>query len=252
MIALSCTIKTVPNMANFKTHLFVTTSVSATVAAVLYSNNLIELADSPWFVFLASVGGILPDIDSDNSRPLKFLFIAFAMLAAALAILVFKNQYELLHLAMIAVGTFLTVRYPMLILFSYFTVHRGIFHSLLSAVFFILITVYISHTQLHNTVTFSWISGLFIGLGVIVHLILDECYSVNLGNFYLKRSFGTAFKLFSVQYLHASVVMLIACILLYIYIPTFPFQHQQALTIVNLVLESSISTFEKYFFKLPW
>lgn len=46
-------------------------------------------------------------------------------------------------------------------------------------------------------------------LGYITHLILDECYSVNLSGFELKRSFGTALKLLSLRYWKASTLFLL-------------------------------------------
>ena len=239
-------------MANFKTHLYVATSASGIAAASLYNNKLIELLEIPWFIFLGTIGGLLPDIDSDNSRPLKLLFTALATLASVLSILAYKDQYTLQHLAIIACVAFLIARYPILAVFRYFTVHRGVFHSLLSAAFFTLLTVYISHTVFHHSIYFSWMNGMFIGFGFIIHLILDEFYSVDLGNVQLKRSFGTALKLFSLQYLHASFAMFFACALLYYYTPALPFAHQEALTMINLALESSSSTLEKYFFRLTW
>lgn len=239
-------------MANFNTHLFVAASASGIAVAGVYNKNLIELLDIPWFIFLGTVGGLLPDIDSDNSHPLKLLFNTLATLAAVLVILTYKDLYIMQYLFIIASSAFLIVRFPLLSIFKCLTVHRGVFHSLLSAVFFTLFTVFTSHTLFHSTIDFAWMSGLFIGFGFIIHLILDECYSVDLGNVQLKRSFGTAFKLFSLRYLHASLAMLIACALTSLYTPRFPFQHQEALTMINLALEASSSTFEKYFFKLSW
>lgn len=239
-------------MANFKIHLFVAASASSIATASLYNSNQIELLDSPWFIFLGTTGGLLPDIDSDNSRPLILLFTALATLVAIVSILAYKDQYALQHLALIACVAFITVRYLILQVFRYYTVHRGVFHSLLSAACFTLLTVYISHTFFHSTRYFSWISGGFVGFGFIIHLLLDECYSVDLGNVQLKRSFGTALKLFSLKYLFASLLMFAACALLYVYTPAYPFRHQDAFTMINLAFEETSSTLEKYFFKLDW
>jgi len=41
----------------------------------------------------------------------------------------------------------------------------------------------------------SWLTGSFIFLGFILHLLLDEIYSVDFMGHRLKRSFGTALKL---------------------------------------------------------
>ncbi|MCK5665174.1 MAG: hypothetical protein KAI17_16905, partial [Thiotrichaceae bacterium] len=110
-----------------------------------------------------------------------------------------------------------------LALFKHFTVHRGTFHSLLGATSFSLFTVCITHYIFNHSIYFSWISGIFIGLGFITHLLLDEFYSVDLGNVQLKRSFGTALKLFSLLYLRESFAMMIFCALIYFYTPAFPF-----------------------------
>lgn len=237
-------------MANFKTHLIVPANASGIAATGLYYYNQIEFISIPWFIFLGAIGGLLPDIDSDNSRALKILFNASAMLVSILFILAYKDQHSLQYLLGIALGLFIIVRYPLLAAFKYLTVHRGVFHSLLSAVFFILLTVYVSHHEFHHSRYISWINGLFIGFGFIIHLILDECYSVDLKNARLKRSFGTAFKLFSLNSLSASFIMFMATAVLYYSTPAYPFHHQEALTILNLALEISNSTLEKYFFKV--
>jgi len=67
----------------------------------------------------------------------------------------------------------------------------------------------------------SWLSGLFIGFGFIVHLLLDEVYSVDLSNRRMKKSFGTALKLYSYKNLTASALMT-ACTLALVWITPQP------------------------------
>ncbi len=210
-------------MANFNTHIFVAATASGLAAVTLSNKNLIPLLDIPWFVFLGTIGGLLPDIDSDSSRPLKLLFTSLATFMSILAILAFKDQFILQHLFIIAGSTFFIIRYPILAVFKYLTVHRGAIHSLLCATLFSLLIVCINYYLFHNANYFSWMSGAFIGFGFIVHLLLDELYSVDLGNAQLKRSFGTAFKLFSIRYLSVSIMMLVICIILFLWAPPFPF-----------------------------
>ncbi|MCF7970170.1 MAG: metal-dependent hydrolase [Methylococcaceae bacterium] len=210
-------------MANFNTHLFIAASASSIGAATLCNANYIDAFDIPWFIFLGTIGGLLPDIDSDNSRPLKILFTSLATLISMLAILAYQEQYKVQHVFIIASGTFFLVRYPILALFKRMTVHRGAFHSILCAVLFTFLTTFTVYYLLNTSIIFAWLSGLFIGFGFIVHLLLDELFSVDLGNAQLKRSFGTAFKLFSIKYLSASMGMLISCALLYLFTPEFPF-----------------------------
>lgn len=210
-------------MANFKTHLSVATGASAILSITTHLNGLIALFDIPWFIFLGSIGGLLPDIDSSNSHPLRLLFTSLSTLTAVLTILAYKDQYMLQHIFIFAGIAFIIVRYPILALFKKLTVHRGIFHSLFAVTFFTLLTVYINYVFFQTSIKFAWISGIFIGFGFIVHLLLDEVYSVDLSNARLKKSFGTAFKIMSLKYPLASLMMFMACATLYHYTPEFPF-----------------------------
>lgn len=239
-------------MANFNTHLAVACIASGIASVSLYNKQLIELFDIPWFLFLGTVGGLLPDVDSNTSKPLKILFNSLAILAAILVFYFYQDSYKIQFLFLFSIAAFLLVRFPLLFIFKRLTVHRGVFHSLLAAVFFTFLSVYISHTFFKSSIQFAWLSGLFIGFGFIVHLLLDELYSVELGNVQLKRSFGSAFKLFSLQYLHASFIMLLACTLLYFYTPTMPFQQPKALEKFNIVLAEGRSSLEHYFYKIDW
>ncbi len=210
-------------MANFKTHLSVAAGASGVAAIATHVQGLINLLDIPWFVFLGTIGGLLPDIDSNNSHPLRMLFTSLSGLIAALTILAYKDSYILQHVFIFASSAFLMVRYPILAIFKKITVHRGIFHSLFAVVFFTFLTVYINHFFFQTSDKFAWLSGFFIGFGFVVHLLLDEVYSVDLSNARLKKSFGTAFKVMSLKYPWASLMMLIACASLFQYIPSFPF-----------------------------
>jgi len=210
-------------MANFKTHLTVAAGASFLATGGILYKELITPFDMPWFIFLGTIGGLLPDIDSNNSRPLRLLFNSLAVLASLLVFLHFQQQYPIQHIFVLSVGAFFMVRYPLLSLFKKVTVHRGVFHSILCACFFTLLTVYISARVFQNPLEFSWLSGLFIGFGFIVHLLLDEIYSVDLSNARLKKSFGTAFKLFSLRYIYASLLMFLCCVGLFHLSPANPY-----------------------------
>ncbi len=45
----------------------------------------------------------------------------------------------------------------------------------------------------------AWMAGLFVFIGFLIHLILDEIYAVDFSGARLKRSFGSALKLFDLQ-----------------------------------------------------
>lgn len=194
-------------MANFNTHLVVALTASAAAAVVSAELHIITITDAPWMIAFGGIGGMLPDIDSGNSTPIKLFFTTLAILALLAVVNLFKNQYESYWILLMAAAAYLLVRYGALALFDRYTSHRGIFHSLLTAVFFCLLMVCIGCYLLRWDVLHSWLSGLFIGFGFIVHLLLDEIYSVDLSNKRMKKSFGTALKLYSYKNLTASASM---------------------------------------------
>ena len=207
-------------MANFNTHLFVASAASAGAALIATNVHLITNADIPWLVFLGIVGGLLPDIDASNSRPVRLLFNMLALMGVAAALHTLKDSYAPYLLLLIATGTYLFIRYVMLNLFNSLTVHRGVFHSLLAALFFGLLMTCISYRFLHWDILHAWLNGIFIAFGFIVHLLLDELYSTNLSNLRMKKSFGTALKLFSYNSIAASALMTLCTIMLYSIAPS--------------------------------
>ncbi len=207
-------------MANFKTHVAVAAVASAGAAATATAAQLIDYTQIPWLVMLGVVGGMLPDIDADNSRPVRLLFNVLGLIAAAAVLQALKERivsYQVLTLAGMA---YLGVRFGLFALFAKLTDHRGVFHSLLAGLFFVLLATCISHYLLHWKALYSWLNGVFVGIGFIVHLVLDECYSVNLANARMKKSFGTAFKLCSYTSLTATLLMLACTVAAYWWAPS--------------------------------
>ena len=202
-------------MANFNTHISIATAASMGAALVAANIHLIATADMPWLVFLGTLGGLLPDIDASNSRPVKLLFNVLALMGVAAALHAFKDGYAPYPLLLIVAGTYLFIRYVMFALFNALTVHRGVFHSVLAALFFALLMTCISYHFLHWDVLHAWLNGIFIAVGFIVHLLLDELYSVDLSNSRMKNSFGTALKLFSYNNMTASALLTICTMMLY-------------------------------------
>jgi hypothetical protein len=206
-------------MANFKTHFFTASGVSGVAAIACMKAGVTPAAETPVLLGLGTLGGLLPDIDSDNSVPIK---ISFNLLAFALAFLVmfqFVGPYTVLELAAIWLGVFIGVRYAVLELFIAFTVHRGIFHSVLAAAFFCLGTASLSYHLFAKPYQSAWLYGAFIALGYLVHLALDEMFSVDLLNRRIKQSFGSALKIASLKYWRATLLMSLAVALVY---PTIP------------------------------
>ena len=73
-------------MANFHTHLNVAAVSTGGASATLLCAGHIGLGSFVWLWFIGTIGGLLPDIDSDNSTSLNSLFrlFTFALLMLVL------------------------------------------------------------------------------------------------------------------------------------------------------------------------
>ena len=179
-------------MANFNVHLSVAASSSSIVAVLGVNLNLMDFSHAPWLIFLGIVGGMLPDVDAVNSKPVRLLFNVLALLSATAVLSILKNYVVSYQLVALAVGIYWFTRYLVLASIKRFTVHRGIFHSVLALLFFALLMVCISDYAFKQSASYAWLNGFFLGFGFLVHLLLDEMYSVDLSNRRMKKSFGTA------------------------------------------------------------
>jgi hypothetical protein len=196
-------------MANFKTHLIVATTMSGMASISLLTLQLAKPWETGSYFLLGVLGGLLPDIDSDKSTPLTMIFYFLSMYCAFAMVFNLAIQYSFAELFAIWAAVYFAIRHLIFRMFISMTIHRGTFHSLLAVAFMAVLTVNISFHILHNTPRMAWNAGIFIGIGYLVHLTLDEVYSVDLHNKRMKKSFGTALKLFSRENLGASVLMAI-------------------------------------------
>nr|VVV06462.1 hypothetical protein AW0309160_03954 [Aliivibrio wodanis] len=189
-------------MANFSTHFNTAALASGLASAALLSANHIELNTALWLWFLGTIGGLLPDIDSDNSTSLDIIFNLFTISIVLLSIRYFTSdaidERQFLLLIGMPVMIHLIIKYGIRNIFEWQTIHRGICHSLLFLFFCGLVTTDIIWFTLDADVAhkefIAWLSGMFVFSGGIVHLVLDEIYSVDLANVRIKRSFGSALK----------------------------------------------------------
>ncbi len=181
-------------MADFKTHLAAAAGVSAVLSGSLAAAELVDGGDALGVFTIGVVGGLLPDIDLGHSVPVALArkaVTAFGVLVIAIQLL---EVYSIVEIAIVAFGMYYLVQAGFK-LFDRFTKHRGLFHSVPAAVVAALILGLLLDNFSSNSDTVVWFYSLFMFLGFIVHLALDEIYSVNLLGASFKRSFGTALKL---------------------------------------------------------
>ncbi len=210
-------------MANFSTHLNVAAFVSGITSAALLSANHIDLNTALWLWFLGTIGGLLPDIDSDNSTSLDIIFNLFTICVILLSIRHLTsnaiNDRQFLLIIGLPVLIYLFFKYCVRNIFEWQTIHRGICHSLLFLIFCSLITTNITYFVIHNAVPdgidIAWFSGMFVFFGGTTHLLLDEIYSVDLANVRIKRSFGSALKLTDYSNIPLSIIFTVLSIMLF-------------------------------------
>ncbi len=182
-------------MANFRTHIQVASTASGLLAAGMVWAGEVSLSQGGVLWLAGSLGGILPDMDSDSSRALSIVFRLFGALAVLLALLFGQQHLSLLDTLVLGAVAYGLVRYPLCWAFARFTVHRASLHSLLANAVFGLVTVVLTDRLFGLGPELAWLTGLFVFLGAGIHLLLDELYSIDLEGRRIKRSFGTAFKL---------------------------------------------------------
>ncbi|MEN6406781.1 MAG: metal-dependent hydrolase [Thermoguttaceae bacterium] len=146
---------------------------------------------------LCGLSGMLPDLDSDSSAPVRES-MAFAAAVAPMMLLHRLQQLGFSHEAMVLLGAamYVLVRFGAGALLKRFTAHRGMFHSLPAAMVFGELTFLLASGDDLRIRGFK--AGAVV-IGYLSHLLLDELYSIEWrrGRLRLKHSFGTAMKLFS-------------------------------------------------------
>ena len=205
-------------MADFRTHVLgaaVVSGVAATAVAMIH----------PWsdaqvlgYFVLGVVGGMLPDIDSDGSIPVRVAFNVLSVITGFVVVFHFA-RLSLIELLLLGGGAFALVRFGVFDVFARLTVHRGLIHSIPAAAVGGLLCVLLSRRLFDLTAMAAWTAGSFVALGFVVHLVLDELYSVDLMGGRLKHSFGTALTLGSSSEPLGTVTLYFAVLVLYLWCP---------------------------------
>lgn len=184
-------------MANFRTHVTSSVLLGAAYGAAGHLGYQMTIPSACVAGGLVSLGGILPDVDSDNAIVLRE---SLAFLAAVTPMLMLQRFYELgwtnETIVFVSGITYIAIRFGVGAVLRRLTVHRGMWHSI-PAGLIAAGTIYLLCTSPDPNTRWFKTGGML--LGFLWHLLLDEIYSVqttSLGRVHLKRSFGTALKFF--------------------------------------------------------
>jgi hypothetical protein len=197
-------------MANFNTHLAVAAVGTGLCATVALAGNAAPNSYLLTLTLAGTIGGILPDIDLEKAIPSRILFSALGVIAAFIALFSLEKRYSIAELWIVWLAVYAFVRYVVHWIFHTRTRHRGIFHSLLAGGFFMVLTAVIFARIFGEPAALAWLTGLFVLIGFVIHLALDEIYSVDIEGAQLKKSFGTALKVVDRKSWRASALMGIA------------------------------------------
>lgn len=157
---------------------------------------------------LAGIGGMLPDLDLPTGRPGREIFSLTAAVAPlilvgrVLRVTQLPKDTETTMLCVVAM--YLVIRYGLAEVVKRLSTHRGMFHSVPSMVIAGQL-VYLGYPS--NFISVKLLMGLGVALGFLSHLLLDEIWSFTWkgGLPSLKKSSGTAIKMFGEQFLPNAV-----------------------------------------------
>jgi hypothetical protein len=146
---------------------------------------------------VATIGGLLPDLDSDSGVPVRELFGLAAAIVPLLLLhrlrgLGFGIEQTIVLLALI----YLFIRYGIAHVFKRYTVHRGMFHSI-PGLLIAGLGVYLVYNTGDELVRWFVAGGVM--LGFLSHLVLDELCSVDFmgAKIRLNKFAGSALKFWS-------------------------------------------------------
>ncbi|MFN3744863.1 MAG: metal-dependent hydrolase [Hyphomicrobiaceae bacterium] len=199
-------------MANFATHIGVGTVVSGMLATLTLAADVVAPENLVAVTLAGVLGSVLPDIDLKDSRAGRAMFAGLAAFFSFAVLFTFAEKFSVAELWLLSIGTFLFVRYVVHAIFHRMSYHRGIYHSILAGFFFAFLTAIVYYYVLGRHEGVCWLAGGFMFIGYMVHLVLDEVYSVDVLGTRVKRSFGTAVKFYDGRRIDHSIAMALATV----------------------------------------
>ncbi|BBG31370.1 metal-dependent hydrolase [Zymobacter palmae] len=206
-------------MANFRTHLAVASLAGGCFAIAGYHASALNLSDAISVAGLMALGGIMPDIDADRSHTVRLVFTVLAVGAVIMTVISALPLVTTPGLILLALLSFLGTRYVASAFFRRLTVHRGIWHSLLAG---LTVGVVITAASVHlfgSSAWLGWLQGCAMLVGYVIHLLLDEIWSIDASGLRLKKSFGTALKPLDIHAPQTALPMVAAIVICHPWLP---------------------------------
>ena len=164
-------------MASWKGHLSFGAVCGGAYSAMTTYQNLDLWPLAPALGGVVVIGALLPDLDSDTSKPVQVLFRTLSVIASLfVGLFLFLLQVPAIHCFISGpFAAYILVHLVVLPLFNRLSSHRGMFHSLpAAAVSGLLCWLVLRLTSLSTTTTF--LLSLGIAIGYLSHLVLDKLW----------------------------------------------------------------------------
>lgn len=183
-------------MAAFHQHLLVSAGTGVAYGMAIAHVGYVKAPEAALAAAVCTFGGILPDLDSDSSKPIRELFHLLGSVAAIVTLHRFHQHVSVsTEIALLlAVAAYLFTRYAVAQFFAWLTVHRGMFHSLPAAILAgELIFLLYDSAELPA----RWAVATAMSLGYLSHLVLDAVWDLRSVRTSKASRSGSPLKLFS-------------------------------------------------------
>jgi hypothetical protein len=184
-------------MASYRGHLMLAAPLGAAYGSLALLQPEPDWGPAVLAAGLATLGGLMPDLDSDSGVPVRELFGVTAAVVPALLYQVLRDGGLPLEQTLVLLGfVYLFIRYVVADLFRRWTVHRGMFHSI-PGMLIAGMVVWLFYPNPVPGVRLYLAGGVM--LGFLSHLVLDELCSVDFmgARIRLNKYAGSAFKFVS-------------------------------------------------------
>jgi len=206
-------------MASFEQHVNIALIATGIVIIPLHTSALLDVKESIAVLALGVVGGVLPDLDSDNSKPIQIVFKMLSIFMPLFILLFSPINIPVLYALAIWIGSALFLHFTLFRTFLLITTHRGVFHTVPMGILFGQATTLVFLKLLHKSLDFSLLAGFFIFFGFSIHLLLDEIFSINALGMHIKKSLGSALKFYDRDNIAGTLLLYALIIVSFFFIP---------------------------------
>jgi hypothetical protein len=181
-------------MASYRGHLLFSAGLGAAYGSLALWEWGLDWGPVVLAAGLTTLGGLLPDLDSDSGVPVRELFgVAAAVVPFLLYPSLREGKLTAEQTLVVLGGLYVFIRYVLSSVFKHWTVHRGMFHSI-PAMFIAGLAVFLAYHSPSPRLRLFLAGGVM--LGFLSHLVLDELCSVDFMGLHvrLNKYAGSALK----------------------------------------------------------